>query len=82
MKQDELIKKVSGMTLSDIESGSDEEIAEKTDLTDEEIKAKLEVFAAVDRGLDESTEEVVGRLLVDAKDEKHYADDESWWKLY
>ena len=82
MEQDELIKKVSGMTLSDIESSSEEEIAEKTSLNDEEIKAKLKIFAAVDRGLDESTEKVVGRLLVNAMDEKHYADDESWWKLY
>ena len=83
MNEEKLIKKVSGMSISDLDSGSDEEIDEKTNsLTDEEIKAKLKLFSKVDRGLDESVEDVVGKLLVNEEDEKAYADEETWWKLY
>lgn len=83
MEQDELIKKVSGMTLSDIESDPEEIVKEKTTtFTDEEIKAKLKKFAGADRGLDKSTEIVVGKLLLDESDEKVDADKETWNKLY
>lgn len=83
MEQDELIKKVSGMTLSDIESDPEEIVKEKTTtFTDEEIKAKLKKFAGADRGLDKSTEIVVGKLLLDESDEKVDADTETWNKLY
>ena len=44
METDELVKKVSGMTLSDIDSDPEEIVkVEKTaaTMTDEEIKAKL-----------------------------------------
>ena len=82
MQEDELIKKVSGMTLSDIESEPEEKIVEDLVLTDEQIKAKLKKFEGADRGLDKSTEVVVGKLLLDESDEKVDADSETWSKLY
>lgn len=82
MQEDELIKKVSGMTLSDIDSEPEEKIVEDLVLTDEQIKAKLKKFAGADRGLDKSTEVVVGKLLLDESDEKVDADSETWSKLY
>ena len=82
MNEENLIKKVSGMSISDLDSESDHEMDDKKSLTDEEITEKLKLFSKVDRGLDKSTENVVGKLLVNEEDEKAYADKETWWKLY
>ena len=38
-------------------------------MTGEEIQSKLKIFSGADRGLDKKTEEVVGKILVDEKDE-------------
>ena len=51
-------------------------------MTDEEISAKLKVLSGSIRGLDKKTEEVVGKLLVDEKDENVDADKETYSKLY
>ena len=51
-------------------------------MTDEGIKSKLKLFSKIDRGLDKSTEDVVGKLLVNEENEKAYADQATWWKLY
>ena len=51
-------------------------------MTDEEVSAKLKVLSGSIRGLDKKTEEVVGKLLVDEKDENVDADSETYSKLY
>ena len=51
-------------------------------MTDGEISDKLKAFAGAVRGLDESTERVVGKLLVEDKDENVNADKETFSKLF
>lgn len=51
-------------------------------MTDEEVSSKLRVFSGAERGLDKKTEEVVGKLLVDEKDENVDADKETFGRLY
>jgi len=51
-------------------------------LTDGEISDKLKTFSRANRGLDKTTEEVVGKLLLDDKDENVNADKETFSKLF
>jgi len=51
-------------------------------LNDEEISAKLKELSVLKLGLDKSTEKLVGKLLMDEKDEEVNADSETFSKLY
>ena len=51
-------------------------------MNDEEISAKLESLAKVKLGLDEKTQKIVGKLLIDEKDEKVNADSSTFYKLF
>ena len=61
---------------------SDEHGSASSIMNDEEISAKLESLAKVKLGLDEKTEKVVGKLLMDEKDEKVNADSSTFFKLF
>ena len=61
---------------------SDEHGSASSIMSDEEISAKLESLAKVKLGLDEKTEKVVGKLLMDEKDEKVNADSSTFFKLF
>ena len=64
-------------TISSEEHGSASNI-----LSDEEISEKLESLSGAKLGLDEHTEKVVGKLLIDEKDEKINADSQTFYKLF
>ena len=78
--------KYSTATISEADTDSSEENEIVDDspftLTDGEISAKLTAFAGADRGLDEDTEKVVGKLLLEDKDENVNADKETFSKLF
>ena len=61
---------------------SDEHGSASSIMNDEEISAKLQSLAKVKLGLDEKTEKVVGKLLMDEKDEKVNADSSTFFKLF
>ena len=51
-------------------------------MSDDEITAKLDSLSKVKLGLDERTQKVVGKLLMDEKDEKVNADSSTGFKLF
>ena len=51
-------------------------------MSDDEITAKLDSLSRVKLGLDERTQKVVGKLLMDEKDEKVNADSSTGYKLF
>ena len=64
-------------TISEADTVSSEEIVEAHSapvMTDAQISAKLNKFSGASRGLDKTTEKIVGKLLVDEKDENVNAD--------
>jgi len=64
-------------TISEADTVSSEEIVEDHSapvMTDAQISAKLNKFSGASRGLDKATEKIVGKLLVDEKDENVNAD--------
>jgi ABC-type proline/glycine betaine transport system ATPase subunit len=64
-------------TISEADTVSSEEIVEDHSapvMTDAQISAKLNKFSGANRGLDKTTEKIVGKLLVDEKDENVNAD--------
>ena len=61
---------------------SDEHGQHSSILNDDEISAKLESLSAAKLGLDEKTQNLVGKLLMDEKDEKVNADSATIYKLY
>ena len=79
-----LSRKLSTATISEADTGSSDEILEDSPftLTDGEISAKLKAFGGAVRGLDEDTEKVVGKLLLEDKDENVNADKETFSKLF
>lgn len=71
------------VSLSDDDTHSSDEVKQEAPvLTDSEIMAKLEVFAGSKLGLDEETEKVVGKLLMNEKDEEINANSTTFFKLY
>ena len=86
-KQVEMARRQSGEpakeSISDADTlSSDEHGSASNIMNDEEISAKLESLAKVKLGLDEKTEKVVGKLLMDEKDEKVNADSSTFFKLF
>jgi len=70
-------------TISDAETVSSEEVSEEqVKLSDQDISVKLIALSGSERGLDKETEEIVGKLLIDEKDENVNADTTTWNKLY
>ena len=63
-------------------SDHEEEVKEPVVLTDDQVKAKLLSFEGARRELDESTNKLIGKLLVDDKDENVNADSETYSRLY
>ena len=69
--------------MSDADTVSSDEHGQHTQtLSDNEISAKLEELSGVKLGLDEKTQKVVGKLLMDEKDEKVNADSATIFKLF
>ena len=55
---------------------------ESKPLSDDEVKQTLKKFEGVKTELDEKTNEIVGKLLLDEKDEKVSADKSTYFKLF
>ena len=69
--------------MSDADTVSSDEHGHLTStLSDNEISAKLEELSGAKLGLDERTQKVVGKLLMDEKDEKVNADSSTMFKLF
>lgn len=69
--------------MSDADTVSSDEHGQLTStLSDNEISAKLEELSGAKLGLDERTQKVVGKLLMDEKDEKVNADSSTMFKLF
>ena len=71
------------VSISDADTNSsDEHGCVKSALDDHEISQKLETLSGATLGLDEKTQKVVGKLLMDEKDEKINADSTTVYKLW
>jgi len=71
------------VSISDTDTASSDEHGAMTpDLDDDEIKGKLESLSGAKLGLDEKTEKLVGKLLMDEKDEKVNADSKTLGQLF
>ena len=61
---------------------TEEKKQESKSLSDDEVKQTLKRFEGVKTELDEKTNEIVGKLLLDEKDEKVSADKSTYFKLF
>lgn len=71
------------VSISDTDTASSDEHGAMTQvLDDDEVKSKLESLSGAKLGLDEDTEKLVGKLLMDEKDEKVNADSKTLGQLF